>query len=198
MEAAEPLEAEGELRTAPLDRAALVARSGERADLRALSAQLDQAEAERRLASREAWPDVGLGARYERDEGDDIALGEVSVPIPLFDREQARRAEANARARRLRLELDAARRAARVEIETALAVHGQRLAAAQEIEASALPLLDENEALARRSYEAGEMGLAELLIVRRETLDTRREYLDRLRDAAVARIDALAAAGGIE
>ena len=77
-------------------------------------------------------------------------------------------------------------------------MHDQRLAAVEELEASALPLLDENESLARRSYEAGEMGLAELLLVRRETLDTRREYLDRLRAAAVAAVDVLASAGGLE
>ncbi len=193
----ESLAAEGELHPAPFDRATLTARSLERADLRAIASQLEQAEAERRLARRESLPDIGLGARYERDEGDDIALGEVSVPIPLFDRAQGRRAEAAARVRRLRLELDAARRAAHVELESALAVHAQRMAAVSELE-SAVPLLDENESLARRSYEAGELGLAELLLVRRETLETRREHLDRVREAAVAAVDARAAAGALE
>jgi cobalt-zinc-cadmium efflux system outer membrane protein len=158
-----------------------------RPDLRRRAAQLEQAEAQHRLAQREAWPDVGLGARYEREEGDDSALGVVSLAIPLFDREQGRRAETKARVRRLRLELDAARSAAVVELETAIAVHARRLAAVEEFEARALPLLDENESLARRSYEAGEMGLADLLLVRHETLDARREHLDRLREAALRR-----------
>ena len=56
----------------------------------------------------------------------------------------------------------------------------------------------ENESLARRSYEAGEMALAELLLVRGETLDTRREYLERLLEAALAAVDVEASAGALE
>ena len=95
-----------------------------------------------------------------------------------------------------RARVGAARRG--VELETALAVHDQRLAAVEELEANALPLLDENESLARRSYEAGEMGLGELLLVRRETLALRRDHLDRLREAAVAAVAVQASAGVLE
>jgi cobalt-zinc-cadmium efflux system outer membrane protein len=199
MESAEPLELTGDLRARrPFDPPALLARASERADLRALEARLAEAEAGLRLARAEAWPDLGVGARYERDERDDVVLGELSLALPVFDRAQGTRAEANARVRRLRIELEASRRAAAVEVQTALTVHARRVKAVEELEASALPLLDENESLARRSYEAGEMPLAELLLVRRETLDTRREYLERLLEAAVAAVDALASAGALE
>jgi len=199
MEAAEALSLVGDLRDRrPFDPADLALRAAERPDLRALEAELTQAEAELRLARAEAWPDLGLGARYERDERDDVVLGEVSLELPVFDRAQGARAEAAARVRRLRVELDAARRTAAVEVQTALAVQARRVRAVEELEANALPLLDENESLARRSYEAGEMPLAELLLVRRETLDTRREYLERLLEAAVATVDVEASAGGFE
>jgi cobalt-zinc-cadmium efflux system outer membrane protein len=199
MESAEALELAGDLRDRrPFDPAALLASAAERADLRALEARLSEAEAELRLARAETWPDLGVGAFYERDERDDVVLGELSLALPVFDRAQGARAEASARVRRLRIELEAARRAAAVEVQTALAVYARRVKAVEELEASALPLLDENESLARRSYDAGEMPLAELLLVRRETLDTRREYLERLLEAAVAAVDALASAGALE
>jgi cobalt-zinc-cadmium efflux system outer membrane protein len=199
MEASEPLELAGDLRDRrQLDRKGLLTRAARRADLRALEAKLAEAEAELRLARAEAWPDLGLGARYERDERDDIVVGELSLTLPVFDRAQGARAEASARVRRLRVELDAARRAADVELQTALTVHARRANAVEELEANALPLLDENESLARRSYEAGQMPLAELLLVRRETLDTRREYLERLLETAVAAIDVEASAGALE
>ena len=189
MDAGEPVVAEGE-RARAASTGASSRHGPARARICALPpAQLEQAEAQRRLARREVWPDVDLGARYERDDRDDVVLGELSVPIPVFDRGQGRRAESDARVRRLRLELDAARRTAAVELDTALTAYEQRLAAVEELEASALPLLDANESLARRSYEAGEMGLGELLLVRRETLETRRAHLDRLREAAFAAID---------
>jgi cobalt-zinc-cadmium efflux system outer membrane protein len=83
-------------------------------------------------------------------------------------------------------------------VQTAFTVHGQRLKAVEELEKSALPLLDENESLARRGYEAGEMALAELLLVHRETLETRREHLERLLEAAVAAVAVEASAGVLE
>jgi cobalt-zinc-cadmium efflux system outer membrane protein len=196
MQEAEPVAVRGDLHDARrFELPELLARAGQRADLRALEAELRAAEAGLRLARAEAWPELGVGARYEREERADVVLGEVALTLPVFERGQGLRAESSARIRRLRLELDAARRAAGVEVETAFAVYTQRASAARELEAGALPLLDENEALARRSYEVGQIGLAELLFVRREVLDTRREHLERLLAAAIAAVDLEASAG---
>jgi outer membrane protein, heavy metal efflux system len=196
LDPAELLAVRGELRSRPrLELAALRESASRRADLEARAAELREAEAELRLAQGEAWPDVGLGARYERDDRDDVVSGELTFTLPVFERGQGARAEARARARRLRLELDTGRRAVDSELRAAFAVYTQREAAVAELEARALPLLDENEALARRSYEAGQIGLADLLLVRRELLDTRSDYLERLLEAGVAAADLQASAG---
>ena len=71
----------------------------------------------------------------------------------------------------------------------------RRLAALRILEAEALPGLDENEALSARSYEVGQIGLPDLLLIRREMLDTRTAYLDTLLEAALARVDLDASAG---
>jgi hypothetical protein len=42
-----------------------------------------EAEADRRLGEGLAWPNLGIGARYEREEGADIALGTLSVTLPI-------------------------------------------------------------------------------------------------------------------
>jgi cobalt-zinc-cadmium efflux system outer membrane protein len=199
MEAEEALQLAGELReTRRFELADLLARAEARADLRALEARLAEAEAGVRLARAEAWPNVGVGVRYEREEGDDVVLGGLALELPIFDRGQGPRAEASARARRLRLELETARRAVRAEVRTAFAVHAERAQAAHELEAGALPLLDENESLARRSYDAGELALAELLVIRSETLETRRDHLARLLEAAVAAVELESSAGVLE
>ena len=49
--------------------------------------------------------------------------------------------------------------------------------------------------MVRESYRAGKMDLPALLLVRRDLLETRREYLDRLLDAALAGIDLAVARG---
>jgi hypothetical protein len=55
--------------------------------------------------------------------------------------------------------------------------------------------LDDNDALARRSYEVGQIGLGELFLVRRETGEVRAALLERVAEAAEARVDLEARAG---
>ena len=63
------------------------------------------------------------------------------------------------------------------------------------LETDAVPGIDENERLSDRSFEVGQIGLPELLVIRREILDTRMQYLDALLEAALARTDLDASAG---
>jgi cobalt-zinc-cadmium efflux system outer membrane protein len=71
----------------------------------------------------------------------------------------------------------------------------RRIAAVRVLEADAIPGLDDNEQLSTRSFEVGQIGLPELLLIRREILDTRSQYLDALLEAALARTDLDASAG---
>jgi cobalt-zinc-cadmium efflux system outer membrane protein len=196
MDADEPLAVRGDLR----DRrryalADLSARAPERSDLRALAAERREADAEVRLGRGLAWPELGLGVRYQREEQANILLGTLTFSLPVFERGQGTRAEASARSRRLSLELDAGRRTVRTEVRTAFDVYQRRVDAVEELERNALPLLDSNEALSRRSYESGQLGLPDLWVVRREVLGTRLEYLNRLLEAATAGVQLEASAG---
>jgi cobalt-zinc-cadmium efflux system outer membrane protein len=170
----------------------------ERPDLRALEAEILEAEADARLANAERWPDIGLGAEYERDDNDNIALGRLSVTLPVFSRGQGRRTESLARASRLRAELEAERRVTITELRTAYDVYRRRAAAADELTRTAMPLQDNNEALARRAYESGQLGLVDLLAVRREVLGTRQESLDRSLESALAAVDLEFMAGALK
>jgi cobalt-zinc-cadmium efflux system outer membrane protein len=196
MDASEPLEVRGDLRprrTHALDE--LLASAGERPDLRALASDVDAAEADVRLGEGFAWPDLGMRLGYRRDEGDNIPLAGVSVALPVFARGQELRATGAARARRLRLELEARRRAIEVEVRSAFGAYQRLAEGAEALEHHALPLLDDNGALARRSYDAGELSLADYLVVRRETLGARLDYVERSLEAALAAIELEARAG---
>jgi len=168
---------------------ALVDTAEDRPDIRVLEGELRQAESEVRLGDTFKSPDFGIVGRYQRDQGDNIAQAGVRLTIPVFSRGQELRAAGNARAARIRGELQASKTAIRNEIRAAFDVFTYRMEAAQELENRALPSLEENETLARRSYEEGEIGLAELLIIRREILETRLSYVTTLLDAALADID---------
>ncbi len=174
---------------------ALQAQALDRPDLRALEAEIREAEADARLGNAARWPDVSIGAEYEREEKDNIALGRLSLTLPVFARGQGRRAESLARASRLRAELEAGRRITTTELSTAYEVYRRRAAAADELAGTAVPLQNDNEALAQRAYESGQLGLVDLLTVRREVLGTRQESLDRGLESAIAAVDLQFSAG---
>ncbi|WP_426757061.1 TolC family protein [Myxococcus sp. Y35] len=184
---AHPLAIRGELRRLALQ-PVMEATGVARPDIAALEAELAQADADRRLGRAGAWPDVTAGFMYSREIDEVAYLGTLSVPLPLFDRGDSARVAGEARVRRLQSLLATARTEVDVQVEAARVQHRKRLEAVALLEADALPLLTDNENLARRSYEAGEMGLAEFLLVRRDTLEARAAYLDSLLQAALARV----------
>lgn len=196
LDADEPVAVRGNLDNRQhLELAELLARIPERADLQAVEADVQEAEAEVRLGEGLRWPDLGIGGRYEREEGADVVLGTLLLRLPIFERGQGFRAEAGARARRLRLELDAGRRAVATEVHAAFEVYRRRVESVEKVEVDVLPLVDSNESMARRAYEEGQLGIGDLLLVRRETLESRTDYLDRLLEAAVAASELEASVG---
>ncbi|HVQ14142.1 MAG TPA: TolC family protein, partial [Vicinamibacterales bacterium] len=160
-----------------------------RPELRALTAAIQEADAELRLGSSFAKPQYGLGVSYSREEGDQIVLGGMTIALPLFSKGQEQRAAGSARASRLRSEFEAARARIDAEVHATFDAYNRRLSALRILEADAMAGLDENEQLTTRSFEAGQLGLPDVLLIRRETLDTRFQYLDALLEAALARID---------
>jgi outer membrane protein, heavy metal efflux system len=199
MNAAEPLEIAGDLRDRRrYDVESLAARSPDRPDLKALAAEIREAESEVRLGKGFAFPNAGIGFTYKHDQGDRVLEGAFTFTLPVFSRGQEIQAAGAARAHRLRQEQQALQRTIDVEVRTAFDVYRMEVAAAEELERNALPSLEENDTLSQRSFEEGEIGLAELLLVRRETFETRLAYTERLLEAAVAGIELEARAGVLQ
>ena len=192
----DPIAVQGTLTTgAPPDAAALARSAERRPDIRALEAAVRDAEADISLGKTQGKPNYGVGVRYRREEGDHIVLGGITFTLPVFSKGQELIAVGTARSTRLRAELEAVRSRVRIELQTALTSYELRAAAARVLAAEALPGLDENEALTTRSFEVGQIGMPDVLLIRREILETRSQYLFTLLEAALARIavDATAA-----
>jgi outer membrane protein, heavy metal efflux system len=175
----------------------LLAGLDRRPDLRALAAELREAEAEVLLGQALARPGLGVRGGVGREEGADLVTAGVVVSLPFHDRGQETLATGQARADALRQALAAARRAADAEVRGRHQALSRHLAAARELERTALPALEDNESLALKSFEAGEIDLGELLLLRREILETRLTYLDRRLEASLMRFELEAAAGAL-
>jgi cobalt-zinc-cadmium efflux system outer membrane protein len=177
------------------DLARLRASLEQRPDLLALQARIEEALAIVRLGRGLGRPDLGLTVRAKREAGDEAVVAGFTVTLPTSVKGQEERAAGAAAAARVRLELATTRAAALREVESLHAAYVSRREAADAFEQEALPSALENEQLAQRSFEEGELSLPDLLVVRRESVETRLEYLERLRDAAETAMMRDAAAG---
>lgn len=191
MRTGESLAVLGDLREhGAYEQSALLSRSLEdRPDFQALQAELGEAQADVRLGEGFKWPDFALTTRYKRDTGDNVYQGGVKITLPVFSRGQELQAVGSARAARIRLEIEALRNAVQHEVASSYETYESRVEASRELERGALPSLTENETLSKRSYEEGEIGVAELLLIRKETLDTRLAYVNSLLEAKLAEIE---------
>jgi cobalt-zinc-cadmium efflux system outer membrane protein len=171
------------------------ASSGSRADVKALAAQRAVAGAAVALADAQRLPALSLRLIYAQEEHADALLGGVSVTLPIFQRGQAERVRSRARSERARVELDSRRAAVFVEIEGARTAYAAALEAAAILERRGVPQADAGEGMARDSYGAGKIDLAAFLLIRRDGLEIRREYVDRALGAALAGVDLWVATG---
>jgi cobalt-zinc-cadmium efflux system outer membrane protein len=173
----------------------LVTRAMERPYIRVLDAEIAEAEADQRFAATLRWPDFGLRGSYRHEGSERIALGGVGLSLPIFNRGQGASAVAGARLTRLHAEREALRTAIEAEVRGALATYDALRAATAGYEHTVIPLIEENEKLALESYDAGQIGLGDLLVVRRDALDARRTLIDQLIETRLAEVELRTRAG---
>jgi cobalt-zinc-cadmium efflux system outer membrane protein len=180
----------------PID--VLLSTLAERPDLRALRANLTQAEAEVKLRRAVRVPDLVAGFGFRREAGEPIAGVRLGFSIPLFQRQGGAIAAGEARVSESRIAAEVRQRALDARLRIAYRRYELALRAADDIVTTVVPLTKENEELTRESYQAGKIGLVELLVIRRESFAARREAVDAQLDAALAAVEVRAVAGRMQ
>jgi cobalt-zinc-cadmium efflux system outer membrane protein len=166
-----------------------------RADVLAADREVRAAKAARNLARSDLLPGLAFRLNYGHDNGEPLVQPGLAVTVPLFQYGQESRARARARESRANAELERIENAVAVETESFEKIFQSAGRAVDSLAARALPRVAESEVMIRESYRAGKIDLPALLLVRRDLLETRREYLDRLLDVALAGIDVTIAKG---
>lgn len=167
--------------------------------LRASAARVDSARSRLSLERAGRYPDVTVGLNVGRegpaDARERLTTLSVSLPLPLFKRNEAAIGQATTELSQAEIEqrsttrdLDAQVRALRSRLVSLQ----QRV---QRLKQSVLPTLADNEQLSLKSQRAGQIGLLELIVVHRQTLDARRDLIDALTDYQTTRIALDLAAG---
>lgn len=183
-----------------------VASIAHRPDLQAAQHNAEAARREVALARANRWEDVGVGLMAESEKTEDAPEGfdrqtmvgfRLSVPLPLWNRNQGRIQETTAAAERARREvgaltatISAEAAAARDEMNTLASLVG-------DLQTKIIPTATQLEEQLRIQYAAGQSPLTDVLRARDRRLQLQRQHLEALRDYHLARVRLQAATGQI-
>lgn len=171
----------------------LLAAIKRRPDFLALERRAAAADLEGRAADRGWIPDVTLGIGPKRVEEGPVrengVLFSVSVPLPIFDREQYRQARAAGQARASRGEYRLALQRAEGELRGAWQQSRSLAAAGAAFRGEAGAQSADLIRIAEAAYRAGETGILELLDAYRTALEAELTALDLAWNARQARIE---------
>lgn len=170
--------------------------------VRALVERESSADARLKLEKARRYPDITVGASVGR-EGPSIARERLttltlSVPLPLFKRNQLGIGQAATEFNQVQIERQTTQRDVHAAV-TALWAKLQSLdARVRRLRESVLPALDDNQNLSIKSRNAGQIGLLELIVVNRQAVDARRDLIDALTEYHTTRAALELAAGWYE
>ena len=164
--------------------------------LRALMAREWSAEARLRLERAKRIPDVTIGVNVGR-EGPSIspvtngfgvpgstsgrerlATVSLSVPLPLFKRNQLGIGQAATQLDQAQIERQTSERDVRATVFALWSRLQSLEARVRRLQEQVVPALDDNQALSIKSRAVGQIALLELIVVNRQVLDARRDLLD--------------------
>ncbi len=178
-----------------------------RPDIKALQAESAKGDADIVLAKAEQIPDITVGVGYQRENsaidvsGDEIKTRDnliglkLSIPIPLFDRNQAGVKEALARKGSAENRYLHARQVIERETEAAF----ERLRTADKslsiYARDIIPQLKENLQLVQEAYRIGEVGILAVIEEQKKFYEVNDDYLSALYNRQIALTKLEAAVG---
>jgi cobalt-zinc-cadmium efflux system outer membrane protein len=165
-----------------------------RPDLAARTRAVEQSQALKRLAAREAIPNLSIGVFAERQalgvlstpgapsgatlyESPRVGLA-LSLPLPLWNRNQGLTAERQARVEQAGLARRATELAVRTQVTDAYRAYRSATEEVQTFERDVLQPARENQRLLDTAFRAGKVGLPTLILLRNQLLDAELGYLD--------------------
>jgi cobalt-zinc-cadmium efflux system outer membrane protein len=157
-----------------------------RADFIAERQRLERNQSQLRLEKALAVPNVLPSFGYKRDFGANTVAAGISIPLPLFNRNQAGVSRATADISRQNFELERVRLSVTrdvLEAEQSFAMQSQRLAA---IERDYVPNVQRVRDSAQQSYRQGELDLIGLLDAERTYRETLRTFNTALYERRIA------------
>lgn len=167
----------------------------QRPDVLAARQGVDAARQSALLEDARRLPDPAVNAGYKRTAGYNTALMTLTLPLPLFNRNQAARTLALGAVTSAQQELAATERRARGDITASRLVAERLLTHARELQATLVAPARAARDAARAAFAAGSLDVMRLVDAERVYTDARLVTLDVEIDALAAAIEARLSAG---
>ncbi len=144
--------------------------------------EMEQRSAALDLEKAKAIPDVTISAGWQRfgDTRDNAAIVGVSIPLPLFDRNQGGVLEAKSKEAKAREESRAAELKAHAALADAYQSLSSSLAAASGLKEQVLPAARLAFETAQEGYREGKFSFLDVLDAQRTLFETRGKYIEAL------------------
>ena len=199
--AADTVEAVGSLNDAPaslrLDE--LVASAASRPLLRFLESSERAARSRLALERSLVYPDVTLGLTHGREGPNDtrerVTAFTVSVPLPFFKRNQAGIGRASSDLTQMEIERRSVMRQVEAQVRALWARRENLIQRVGNLDAALLPRLTQNQELTRKAFDAGELGLVQMLLANRQLIEAQRDLIEARTELRLVTTALEAAAG---
>lgn len=167
--------------------------------LLALVAREESAKARVELERAARYPDVTVGVGAGREgaygERERVTTLSVSVPLPIWKHNASAIGQATTDASRASLERASAIRDVEADVRATWSRLQSLRTRVDRLQRTVLPTLSTNERLSIQSQRVGQIGLLELIVATRQSVDARRDLIDALLESQLARAALESAAG---
>jgi len=167
----------------------LLAKVEQTAEWRLAAAQIERGDASLGSEKAQRIPNltVSLGSQYSREDRERVNVVGLSMPLPLFDRNQGNVLAAARRADQARDLRNAVELRLRSETRSALEQWGTAMGEVQAYDRTILPAAQQAVDTATRGFEMGKFAFLDVLDAQRTLIDARGLYLEALAQATDAR-----------
>ena len=149
-----------------------------RPDSKAAAFEMEQTEFALKLVKKEAFPNITFSGFYDRDERRDAVGLEVSIPLPIFDRKQAEKREAYAKAEGTKIKAAGLKKTIEREVDQAFNDITSAIEELSLFRKEILVKAAENLDLLNLGFKEGKIGFFEVRFAQKDTIEAQFAYIE--------------------
>ncbi|MHB8880538.1 MAG: TolC family protein [Thermodesulfovibrionales bacterium] len=157
-----------------------------RPDSKASVLEMEKTELALELVTKEASPNITLSGFFDRDERRNAAGLAISIPLPFFDRKQAERKEAFAKAEGARIKAAGLNKTIEREVDQVFSDITSAIEELSLFKEEILVKAAENLKLLNLAFKEGKIGFFEVRLAQRDTIEAQFAYIEAQTRAQLA------------